>query len=204
MPAYKARSSLAFLLHAHVGCQTGRLAAPLEAVAAAVEGALNGPLLMNVNSVGGGVSVEIKLSRSDRVYHAGDKLLGEVVITSTNGPVLHGGVRVAASGSVQMRVSERAVGVFEAFFLNVRPVQLLSETLEVRLVSRSPQSGRLTPPNRLRRRVAATRASRACPLRCRSDRRPRTPARRCMRRITASTSTSRRAMPAECGDQHGR
>jgi hypothetical protein len=31
-----------------------------------------------------------------------------------------------------MRVSERAVGVFEAFFLNVRPVALLNETVEVR------------------------------------------------------------------------
>ncbi len=95
------------------------------------------------------------LSRSDRVFHAGDNLVGEVVI-STPTPVTHNGVRVCASGSVQvcnacapvaallrarfdalpphpqMRVSERAVGVFEAFFLNVRPVALLNETVEAR------------------------------------------------------------------------
>ena len=76
--------------------------------------------------------IDVKLSRSDRVYHAGDQLLGEVVVSCLNGPLQHGGISVAASGSVQMRVSERAVGVFEAFFLNVRPVSLLSEVVEAR------------------------------------------------------------------------
>jgi hypothetical protein len=75
------------------------------------------------------MSITVSLSRSDRVYNAGDKLLGEVIIT---GPVDHSGIRVTASGSVHMRVSERAVGVFEAFFLNVRPLSLLNEVVEAR------------------------------------------------------------------------
>ncbi len=79
------------------------------------------------------MSLEVKLSRSDRVYHAGDNLVGEVVVV---GPVTHDGIRVSASGSVQMRVSERAVGVFESFFLAVRPVPLLSEVVEVRRSAR--------------------------------------------------------------------
>ena len=78
------------------------------------------------------VNVEVKLSRSDRVYHAGDDLLGEVVVTCGPGGVQHSGIRVWATGSVSMRVSERAVGVFEAFFLNVRPIALLNETIEAR------------------------------------------------------------------------
>lgn len=77
------------------------------------------------------MSVEVKLSRSDRVYHAGEPLQGEVVVTSRSGPVHHNGVSVLATGAAQMRVSERAVGVFEAFFLNIRPVVLLNETVEV-------------------------------------------------------------------------
>lgn len=79
-----------------------------------------------------GQRLELKLSRSDRVYHAGEALLGEVVVTVTGAAVQHNGLRVVASGSLQMRVSEKAVGVFEAFFLNVRPIPLLSEALEAR------------------------------------------------------------------------
>lgn len=90
------------------------------------------------------LSVEVKLSRSDRVYHAGDDLLGEVVVTCGPGGVQHSGIRVCATGSVSMRVSERAVGVFEAFFLNVRPIALLNETVEARGPQRraaGPSSG---------------------------------------------------------------
>lgn len=87
--------------------------------------------LVGATGAGGDVGVEVKLSRSDRVYHAGEPLQGEVVITSNSGPVHHNGVVVVATGAAQMRVSERAVGVFEAFFLNIRPVVLLNETVEV-------------------------------------------------------------------------
>ena len=55
-----------------------------------------------------------------------------MVVTASGGVVHHSGLRVTATGSVQMRVSEKAVGVFEAFFLNVRPVQLLNEVVEAR------------------------------------------------------------------------
>ena len=95
------------------------------------------------------MSVEVRLSRSDRVYHAGEKLLGEVVVTCAPGEqVQHNGIRVAASGSVQLRVSERAVGVFEAFFLAVRPVSLLNEVVEARAaraVRASPAARRRAP-----------------------------------------------------------
>ena len=83
------------------------------------------------SGVGGDVSVEVRLSRSDRVYHAGERLHGEVVVASS-GSVQHNGVVVHATGAAQMRVSEQSVGVFEAFFLNIRPVALLSESVEVR------------------------------------------------------------------------
>lgn len=83
------------------------------------------------------MSIEIRLSRSDRVYHPGEKLQGEIVISSKGESLQHSGIRLAATGSVQLRLSEKAVGVFEALFLNVRPVPLLSEMLEVRAHSLS-------------------------------------------------------------------
>jgi len=144
------------------------------------------------------MSVEVKLSRSDRVYHAGEDLLGEVVVSCGAGGVQHSGIRVCASGSVSMRVSERAVGVFEAFFLNVRPISLLNETVEARDAA-APPCGRLRAQNtrtftrcggletrltcsapgpclanRWRRRGRCRRACRACRLRCRCERPRRT------------------------------
>jgi len=101
------------------------------------------------------MAIEVRLSRSDRVYHAGDELLGELLVDVArgSGPLHHSGLRVCATGSVQMRVSERSVGVFEAFFLNVRPVPLLNESVLVapagRLeegVTRLPFALPLRPP----------------------------------------------------------
>ena len=81
------------------------------------------------------MSIEIKLSRSDRVYHPGENLEGEVIIVSRGTALQHGGIRLAASGAVQMRLSDKAVGVFEALFINVKPLSLLSEVFEVSSLS---------------------------------------------------------------------
>jgi Vacuolar protein sorting-associated protein 26 len=99
------------------------------------------PARMNLD---GGVELEIKLRKNDRVYHPGEALQGEVVVTASGGAVHHSGLRVSATGSVQMRVSEKAVGVFEAFFLNVRPVQLLNEVVEARTLRGPGHCARLT------------------------------------------------------------
>lgn len=65
------------------------------------------------------------------MYHPGEKLEGEVIICSKGETLQHSGIRLAATGSVQLRLSDKAVGVFESLFLNVRPVPLLSEMMEV-------------------------------------------------------------------------
>ena len=98
------------------------------------------------------MSIEIKLTRSDRVYYPGEELTGEVLIFSRGSPLQHGGIRLAASGSVQMRLSEKSVGVFESLFLSVRPIPLLSEVIEAR-APRSDRPGAL----RLEQRVRAAR-----------------------------------------------
>ena len=64
---------------------------------------------------------------------AGERLEGDVIINTKGGPMQHGGIRVSVTGSVQMRLSEKAVGVFEALFINVKPVPLLSELAEARI-----------------------------------------------------------------------
>ena len=86
------------------------------------------------------MSVEIKLSRSDRVYHPGEELKGEILIVSRGSPLQHGGITLATSGSVQLRLSEKSVGVFESLFLSVRPIPLLNEVIEVRARARDRQS----------------------------------------------------------------
>lgn len=158
------------------------------------------------------MSIELKLSRSDRVYHPGEKLEGEVVICSKGESLQHSGIRLAATGSVQLKLSEKAVGVFEALFLNVRPVPLLSEILEVghhpsgppctlywlypgrSLRCRQKTTFVLPLPPRLSSSLARERAppaSRESRSPFRSDHRLRMLPRRSTKPITESTSTYR-------------
>ena len=85
------------------------------------------------------------------MYHPGERLEGEVVIVSKGGPLQHGGMRLTVTGSVQMRLSEKAVGVFESLFINVKPITLLNESVEVSWDFASwPQLPKSTPPGNCR------------------------------------------------------
>jgi hypothetical protein len=44
----------------------------------------------------------------------------------------HSGVRLHLVGSVQMRLSEKAVSLFEAMFSNIQPISLVNEFIDVR------------------------------------------------------------------------
>jgi hypothetical protein len=76
------------------------------------------------------MSIDIKLKRVDRVYREGEKLQGAVVITSKT-EISHSGIQLAVEGSVNLQLSAKSVGLFEAFYNSLKPVQLLSHILEV-------------------------------------------------------------------------
>jgi len=70
------------------------------------------------------MSVEIKLKRMDRIYKPGELVAGCIVVVS-KGPLSHTGISLLMEGSVQLQLSAKSVGLFEAFYNSIKPIQLL-------------------------------------------------------------------------------
>ncbi|XP_063708612.1 vacuolar protein sorting-associated protein 26C [Culicoides brevitarsis] len=76
------------------------------------------------------VQMEIKLSRSNKIYYEGEPLKGVVQITS-NTETKHDGIFINMDGSVNLQMSNKNVGIFEAFYNSVKPIQLLNSQQEL-------------------------------------------------------------------------
>ena len=83
-------------------------------------------------------SVEVKLKRADRVYHPGEPVTGCIVINSKD-KFAHNGISMAVEGVVTLQLSARSVGIFEAFYNQIQPVQLMKTSLDIQ------SSGKLPP-----------------------------------------------------------
>ncbi|KAF6034364.1 DSCR3 [Bugula neritina] len=88
--------------------------------------------------------LDIKLKRATKVYKEGEVVAGTVVIES-KGECSHQGVTLTADGSVSLQLSSKSVGVFEAFYNSVKPIQLLSQVLEIAKPGKFP-SGKTEIP----------------------------------------------------------
>ncbi|XP_037759928.2 vacuolar protein sorting-associated protein 26C isoform X1 [Chelonia mydas] len=65
-----------------------------------------------------------------RPLSASEVLSGVVVITSKDA-VQHQGVSLTMEGSVNLQLSAKSVGVFEAFYNSVKPIQVINNTIEM-------------------------------------------------------------------------
>ncbi|XP_063126700.1 vacuolar protein sorting-associated protein 26C isoform X4 [Rattus norvegicus] len=101
-----------------------------------------------------GTTLDIKIKRANKVYHAGEMLSGVVVISSKDS-VQHQGVSLTMEGTVNLQLSAKSVGVFEAFYNSVKYTlrcdmrrsllaKDLTKTCEF-IVHSAPQKGKLTP-----------------------------------------------------------
>jgi len=76
------------------------------------------------------MSLDISLDRIDRIYHPGDKVTGAVVVT-TQGSMSHNGIKVTVEGSAALQLSARSIGLFEAFYSSLKPVEILKYEFEL-------------------------------------------------------------------------
>uniref|UniRef100_A0A803XW47 VPS26 endosomal protein sorting factor C n=1 Tax=Meleagris gallopavo TaxID=9103 RepID=A0A803XW47_MELGA len=101
-----------------------------------------------------GTALDIKIKRANKVYHCGEILSGVVVITSKD-TVQHQGISLTMEGSVNLQLSAKSVGVFEAFYNSVKYTlrcdmrrsllaKDLTKTCEF-IVHSVSQKGKLTP-----------------------------------------------------------
>ncbi|XP_028902342.1 vacuolar protein sorting-associated protein 26C isoform X1 [Ornithorhynchus anatinus] len=91
-----------------------------------------------------GTALDIKIKRANKVYHGGEMLSGVVVITCKDS-VQHQGISLTMEGSVNLQLSAKSVGVFEAFYNSVKPIQVITSTIEMVKPGKLP-SGRTEIP----------------------------------------------------------
>ncbi|XP_063298583.1 vacuolar protein sorting-associated protein 26C [Pelobates fuscus] len=94
---------------------------------------LTSPLLCR-RSAGGsckmGTVLDIKVKRANKVYREGETLSGVVAVMSKDA-VQHQGITLTMEGTVNLQLSAKSVGVFEAFYNSVKPIQIVSNTVEM-------------------------------------------------------------------------
>ncbi|ERM98810.1 Down syndrome critical region protein 3 homolog isoform X2 [Amborella trichopoda] len=83
------------------------------------------------------MSVELKLSRPNRVYRPSEPVQGKILVTSPS-PIAHQGIRVSVTGNVNLQVRGGSVGVIESLYSMVKPICIMTKTTEV------TTSGKLT------------------------------------------------------------
>lgn len=83
------------------------------------------------------VSVDIHLSRHSKVYHEHETIRGVVLINSKT-DLKHDGIVLQVEGVVNLQLSSKTVGIFEAFYQSVKPIQLLSYQMELAKGGRVP------------------------------------------------------------------
>jgi len=84
------------------------------------------------------VDVEIKLDRYDRCYFPGETVSGVVVVHSP-GSASHQGIKLSVEGTVNLQLSARSVGLFEAFYSSIKPMNLLNYEIEIASPGKIPR-----------------------------------------------------------------
>jgi len=83
------------------------------------------------------MSLDIKLRRADKIYRPGDKIVGVVQVTS-KGSSSHNGITLELDGTVNLQLSAKSVGLFEAFYNALKPVQMIHYNIEVAPAGKLP------------------------------------------------------------------
>lgn len=66
-------------------------------------------------------SLEIRIKRANKTFKEGDLIAGVIVITS-KGELTHNGINLTMEGTVNLQLSARSVGLFEAFYNSLKPI----------------------------------------------------------------------------------
>ncbi|XP_071807035.1 vacuolar protein sorting-associated protein 26C-like [Asterias amurensis] len=74
--------------------------------------------------------LDIRLKKVNKIYHEGEVLAGLVVVQSKT-DVQHQGITLVVDGSVNLQLSSKSVGLFEAFYNSIKPIQILNYVVNV-------------------------------------------------------------------------
>ena len=54
-----------------------------------------------------------------------------VVVINTKGKLSHNGIKLVMEGNVSLQLSAKSVGLFEAFYNSVKPIQLIFSSIDL-------------------------------------------------------------------------
>ena len=54
-----------------------------------------------------------------------------VIVVQSRGELAHNGITLGMEGAVNLQLSGKTVGVFEAFYSSIKPIQLINYSLEI-------------------------------------------------------------------------
>lgn len=83
------------------------------------------------------VTLDIRLKRANKVYLEGETVAGVILLVCKE-PLQHHGISLSMEGVVNLQLSSKSVGVFEAFYNSVKPIQLISSNIEVAKAGKIP------------------------------------------------------------------
>ncbi|XP_067647019.1 vacuolar protein sorting-associated protein 26C [Eurosta solidaginis] len=76
------------------------------------------------------INFEIRLNKENKIYHEGELLKGSVHFNCP-AEAKHDGIILTMEGVVNLQLSTKNVGLFDAFYNSVKPITLLNNTLEL-------------------------------------------------------------------------
>uniref|UniRef100_A0A1B0CDV2 Vacuolar protein sorting-associated protein 26C n=1 Tax=Lutzomyia longipalpis TaxID=7200 RepID=A0A1B0CDV2_LUTLO len=83
------------------------------------------------------VNLDVQLSRTNKIYHEEEALRGIVTVNCST-ETKHDGIFLTMEGVVNLQLSNKNVGIFEAFYNSVKPIQLLNLQLELAPAGKLP------------------------------------------------------------------
>ncbi|CAH1367402.1 hypothetical protein MTP99_008633 [Tenebrio molitor] len=89
-------------------------------------------------------NLDIRLKRADKVYREDENITGVIAIT-TNSDLKHDGITLTVEGCVNLQLSSKNVGIMDAFYNSVKPIQLIGVTCEVSGSGRLPSGATEIP-----------------------------------------------------------
>ncbi|XP_026740509.1 Down syndrome critical region protein 3 homolog [Trichoplusia ni] len=75
-------------------------------------------------------NLNIILKRASKVYHEGETIAGVAVVESSS-DVRHEGLSLVMEGCVNLQLSTKNVGIFEAFSNSIKPINLINTCIEL-------------------------------------------------------------------------
>ncbi|WCJ30415.1 Vacuolar protein sorting-associated protein 26 [Euphorbia peplus] len=76
-------------------------------------------------------TLELKLSRSNRIYRPSESIQGKIVLKSPSS-VSHYGIRLTLAGSANLQVRGGSARVIESLYGVIEPIKIVNKTIEIK------------------------------------------------------------------------